>query len=200
MAADQASHLNHILSSIDLSSSSDAGGIGTALTKTASMAHNAGLSLEKTAASIATIKEVTQDSDESIGNAMKSFLSRMNQIKAGKFIDAETGEALNDTEKVLKAVGINMRDVNGQFLDAETIIDDVGKKWLMFDRNTQKAIATAMSGAYQYNKLISLFDNYNKVLSLTETAQNSNGVALQKFNDAYLNSLEAKKEKSASFI
>lgn len=200
LAADQASHVNDILSSIDLESSSDAGGIGTALTKTASMAHNAGLSLEKTAASIATIKEVTQDSDESIGNAMKSFLSRMNQIKAGKFIDAETGEALNDTEKVLKAVGINMRDVNGQFLDAETIIDDVGKKWLMFDRNTQKAIATAMGGTYQYNKLISLFDNYNKVLSLTETAQNSNGVALQKFNDAYLNSLEAKKKSlQASF-
>lgn len=200
LAADQASHVNDILSSIDLESSSDAGGIGTALTKTASMAHNAGLSLEKTAASIATIKEVTQDSDESIGTSFKSLLSRMNQIKAGKFIDAETGEALNDTEKVLKAVGINMRDVNGQFLDAETIIDNVGKKWLMFDRNTQKAIATAMSGAYQYNKLISLFDNYNKVLSLTETAQNSNGVALQKFNDAYLNSLEAKKKSlQASF-
>lgn len=200
LAADQASHVNDILSSIDLESSSDAGGIGTALTKTASMAHNAGLSLEKTAASIATIKEVTQDSDESIGNALKSMLSRMNQIKAGKFIDAETGEALNDTEKVLKAVGINMRDVNGQFLDAETIIDDVGKKWLMFDKNTQKAIATAMGGAYQYNKLISLFDNYNKVLSLTETAQNSNGVAMQKFNDAYLNSLEAKKKSlQASF-
>lgn len=200
LAADQASHVNDILSSIDLESSSDAGGIGTALTKTASMAHNAGLSLEKTAASIATIKEVTQDSDESIGTSFKSLLSRMNQIKAGKFIDAETGEALNDTEKVLKAVGINMRDVNGQFLDAETIIDDVGKKWLMFDKNTQKAIATAMGGAYQYNKLISLFDNYNKVLSLTETAQNSNGVAMQKFNDAYLNSLEAKKKSlQASF-
>ena len=200
LAADQASHVNDILSSIDLESSSDAGGIGIALTKTASMAHNAGLSLEKTAASIATIKEVTQDSDESIGNALKSMLSRMNQIKAGKFIDAETGEALNDTEKVLKAVGINMRDVNGQFLDAETIIDNVGKKWLMFDRNTQKAIATAMGGTYQYNKLISLFDNYNKALSLTETAQNSNGVAMQKFNDAYLNSLEAKKKSlQASF-
>ena len=35
---------------------------------------------------------------------------------------------------------------------------------------------------------------------MTETAQNSNGVALQKFNDAYLNSLEAKKKSlQASF-
>ena len=65
---------------------------------------------------------------------------------------------------------------------------------------TQKAIATSMAGAYQYNKLISLFDNYDKVLSLTETAQNSSGMAMKKFNDAYLNSLEAKKKSlQASF-
>ena len=57
-----------------------------------------------------------------------------------------------------------------------------------------------MAGAYQYNKLISLFDNYDKVLSLTETAQNSSGMAMKKFNDAYLNSLEAKKKSlQASF-
>ena len=101
MSADAAEHINDVLSSIDLASASSAEGIGEALTKTASVANNAGLSLEKTAAIIATIKDVTQDSDSSIGNSMKSILSRMNQIKAGKFVDEETGEALNDTEKVL---------------------------------------------------------------------------------------------------
>lgn len=164
MAADQAEYINDILSSIDLESAADASGLGTALTKVASMAHNAGLSVEKTVASLATMKDVTQAPDESIGNALKSVLSRMNQIKAGKFVDDETGEALNDTEKVLNKVGISMRDVNGQFLEAEVIMDNVGQKWGTFDKNTQKAVATAMAGTYQYNKLISLFDNYNKVL------------------------------------
>ena len=112
MNADQASHINDVLNSIDLKSASDAGGIGQALTKVASQANNAGVSLEKTAAMIATIKDVTQDSDDSIGTGLKSIFSRMNQIKAGKFVDSETGESLNDVEKVLKKVGISMRDVN----------------------------------------------------------------------------------------
>ena len=200
MAADQAEYINDILSSIDLESAADASGLGTALTKVASMAHNAGLSVEKTVASLATMKDVTQAPDESIGNALKSVLSRMNQIKAGKFVDDETGEALNDTEKVLNKVGISMRDVNGQFLEAEVIMDNVGQKWGTFDKNTQKAVATAMAGTYQYNKLISLFDNYNKVLKLTETAQNSAGSSAKKFEENYLNSLEAKQKKlHASF-
>mgnify|MGYP005778442755 CR=1 FL=1 len=200
MSADAAEHINDVLSSIDLASASSAEGIGEALTKTASVANNAGLSLEKTAAIIATIKDVTQDSDSSIGNSIKSILSRMNQIKAGKFVDEETGEALNDTEKVLNKLGISMRDANGQFMDAETIIDNVAQKWSTFDKNAQKAIATAMGGAFQYNRLITMFDNYDKVMNLTNIANNSEGVAETKFEEAYLNSLEAKtKSLQASF-
>lgn len=200
MSADAAEHINDVLSSIDLASASSAEGIGEALTKTASVANNAGLSLEKTAAIIATIKDVTQDSDTAIGNSVKSILSRMNQIKAGKFVDEETGEALNDTEKVLNKLGISMRDANGQFMDAETIIDNVAQKWASFDKNAQKAIATAMGSTYQYNRLITMFDNYDKVMNLTNIANNSGGVAETKFEEAYLNSLEAKtKSLQASF-
>lgn len=192
MNADQAGHINDVLTSIDLESASDAGGIGQALTKVASQANNAGVSLEKTAAMIATIKDVTQDSDDSIGTGLKSILSRMNQIKAGKFVDSETGESLNDVEKVLNKVGISMRDVNGQFKESEPIIDEVAGKWSTFDGNTKKAVATAMAGTYQYNKLIAMFDNWDKVQSLTETALNADGTAQKKFEDNYLTSLEAK--------
>ena len=192
MAADQASRVNDILTSIDLESASGADSIGKALMKVASQANNAGVSLEKTSAIIATIKDVTQDSDESIGTAMKSILSRMNQIRAGKFVDSETGESLNDTEKVLKKIGISMRDSNDQFKDSESILDDVANKWNTLDSNSKKATATAMAGTYQYNKFIAMMDNWDKVEKLTNTAFNSNGTANKKFEDNYLNSLEAK--------
>ena len=192
MAADQASRVNDILTSIDLESASGANSIGKALMKVASQANNAGVSLEKTSAIIATIKDVTQDSDESIGTAMKSILSRMNQIKAGKFVDSETGESLNDTEKVLKKIGISMRDSNDQFKDSESILDDVANKWNTLDSNSKKATATAMAGTYQYNKFIAMMDNWDKVEKLTKTAFNSDGTANKKFEDNYLNSLEAK--------
>ena len=191
MNADQASKVNDILTSIDLESASDAGGIGSALTKVASQANNAGVSLEKTAAMIATVKDVTQASDETIGNAMKSILARMNNIKAGKFVD-DNGEALNDVEKVLNKIGISMRDNNDQFLDSETILDTVADKWESFDKKTQNAVSTALGGTYQANAITAMLDNWDKVEKLTEVAYNSEGTAQKKFEDNYLTSLEAK--------
>ena len=191
MNADQASKVNDILTSIDLESASDAGGIGSALTKVASQANNAGVSLEKTAAMIATVKDVTQANDETIGNAMKSILARMNNIKAGKFVD-DNGEALNDVEKVLNKIGISMRDNNDQFLDSETILDTVADKWESFDKKTQKAVSTALGGTYQANAITAMLDNWDKVEKLTEVAYNSEGTAQKKFEDNYLTSLEAK--------
>ena len=189
--ADQASRVNDILTSIDLESASDAGGIGTSLERVASQANNAGMSLEKTAAMIATVKDVTQASDETIGNAMKSILSRINNIKAGKFVD-DNGEALNDVEKVLNKIGISMRDNNDQFLDSETILDTVADKWDAFDKKTQKAVSTALGGTYQANSITAMLDNWDKVERLTEVAYNSEGTAQKKFEDNYLTSLEAK--------
>lgn len=191
LGADQASRINDILTSIDLKSASDAGGIGTSLQKVASQANNVGMSLEKTAAIIATIKDVTQGSDETIGTSLKSILSRMNNIKAGKFVD-DNGEALNDVEKVLNKIGITMRDNNDQFLDSETIIDSVADKWDTLNKNTQKAVSTALGGTHQANSVIAMLDNYDKVKMLTETAYSSEGTAEKKFQDNYLNSLEAK--------
>lgn len=192
MSADQAGHINDVLTSIDLQSASDAGGIGEALSRTASMANNAGVSLEKTAAMIATIKDVTQQSDETIGTSVKSILSRMNNIKVGKFVDDETGEPLNDVEKVLDKVGISMRDINGQFQDSELTIDSIADKWNTFDKNTQKAIATAVAGTRQINSFMAMMDNWDKVQSLTDAAFNSDGTAQKKFEENYMTSLEAK--------
>lgn len=180
------------LTAVDMQSASDAGGLAESMSKTASAADMAGVSIDKLIGMIATVKEVTQDSDESVGNMFKSVFSRINQIKAGKFVDLETGESLNDTEKVLTKVGIAMRDANGQFLSSEKIMDEVGAKWNSFDTVTQRAVATAMAGTYQYNKLIALFDNYNNALKYTQVSAESAGTAIEKFNASYKDSLEAK--------
>lgn len=180
------------LTAVDMQSASDAGGLAESMSKTASAADMVGVSMDKLIGMIASVKEVTQDSDESVGNMFKSVFSRMNQIKAGKFIDSETGESLNDTEKVLTKVGIAMRDTNGQFISSEKIMDEVGAKWNSFDSVTQRAVATAIAGTYQYNKLIALFDNYGKALNYTKVSAESAGTAIEKFNTSYKDSLEAK--------
>ncbi len=180
------------LCSVDLVSASSANGLAISLGKSASAANMAGVEINKLIAMLAVMKEAApMESDQTIGNAMKSILSRMNQVKAGKFIDEETGESLNDVEKVLSKVGIAMRDANGQFIESEKILDEVGQKWSTFDSVTQRAISTAIAGSYQYNRFISLMDGYSKVLKYTEVAQNSSGQAMEKFQN-YEESLEAK--------
>ena len=180
------------LTAVDAVSASEAGGLALSMSRTASAADMAGVSMSKLIGWLAVVKETTRDSDEAVGNMVKSMLSRMNQVRAGKFVDAETGENLNDMEKVLTKVGIAMRAANGQFISSEKILDELGKRFNEFDSVTQRAVATALGGTYQYEKVITLLSNYSKSLEYTKVAEESAGSSMRKFNESYLDSLEAK--------
>lgn len=180
------------LTAVDAVSASEAGGLALSMSRTASAADMAGVSMSKLIGWLAVVKETTRDSDEAVGNMVKSMLSRMGQVRAGKFVDAETGESLNDMEKVLTRVGIAMRAANGQFISSEKILDELGKRFNEFDSVTQRAVATALGGTYQYEKVITLLSNYSKSLEYTKVAEESAGSSMRKFNESYLNSLEAK--------
>lgn len=169
------------LTAVDAVSASESGGLAVSMSKAASAADMAGVSMDKLVGWIATVKETTRAADEEVGNSLKTMLSRMNQVKAGKFIDEETGESLNDFEKVLGKIGIVLRDANGQFISSEKVLDELGQKFNTLDSVTQRAVATALGGSYQYAKVIALLSNYDKALKYTETAENSAGSAMKKF-------------------
>lgn len=188
------------LTAVDAESASEAGGLALSMSRTASAANMAGVSMDKLIGWLSVVKEVTRDSDEAVGNMAKTMLSRMNQVKAGKFIDAETGESLNDMEKTLSKVGIAMRNMQGQFISSEIVLDELGKKFNEFDSVTQRAIATQLGGTYQYEKVIALLSNYGDALKYAEISANSAGSAMEKFNESYMGSLEASQAQlQASF-
>ena len=58
---------------------------------------------------VATLLDVSQQSGESVGTAVKSMLARLGNIKAGRLIDPETGESLSDVETVLNNIGVKLR-------------------------------------------------------------------------------------------
>ena len=71
----------------------------------------------------------------------------MGNIKVKKFVDDETGEALNDVESILGKVGISLRDkTTGQFREFGKVLDEVGEKWKTYDSLEKNAIATALGG------------------------------------------------------
>lgn len=136
------------LTAVDMEAAASAGGIATAMAETATSADIAGVSMDKLIGYIATVKEVTQDGDESIGTFYKTLFARMNNVAAGNFVDEETGESLNDVETVLNELGIKLRDVSGEFRNSGEVLDEVAGRWESFDSVSQHAIATAFAGKW----------------------------------------------------
>ena len=176
---------------IDMAAATSSGDIATALKYCASSADVAGVSFNKLAAMIGTVQDKTQQSAETVGTFMNTLLSRYRNVKVGQFVD-DDGQDLSDVETILDSVGIKLRETNQEFRDFETVIDEVAKSWNNYSGVQQAAIAKAFSGSRQQNRFIALMEGYNKTLELTEVAANSAGTAVEKFNNSYQNSLEAK--------
>ena len=176
---------------IDMAAATSSGDIATALKYCASSADVAGVSFNKLAAMIGTVQDKTQQSAETVGTFMNTLLSRYRNVKIGQFVD-DDGQDLSDVETILDSVGIKLRETNLEFRDFETVIDEVAKSWNNYSGVQQAAIAKAFSGSRQQNRFIALMEGYNKTLELTEVVANSAGTAVEKFNNSYQNSLEAK--------
>ena len=177
---------------VDMEAAIGAGDIATAMAETAASADVAGVSMDTLIGYIATVGEITQDSAESVGTFFKTMFARMGNVKAGVFTDDATGESLNDVEKVLRSVGISLRDDAGLFRDFGAVLDEVGAKWDSYDNVQQHAIATAFAGTRQQEKFIVLMENYGSALEYAAVSAESAGTAQEKYQKAYLDSIEAK--------
>lgn len=194
------------LSAVDLESASDAGGLAESMSRTATSASQAGVSIDELIGMLATLKDVTQASDEELGNAIKSIVSRYSQIKANKFIDYETGEDLSNVETVLGKIGIKIRDGLTDFRDLSDVLSELAAKYDKLNDVERNAVNTAMFGTYQQNKGAVLLSNWDKVEKLTKVSEDSTTEALDKFEaytegvEAHINSMTASYEHLASTI
>ena len=181
------------LTNVDLESATSAGGLAEAMSKCANSADVAGVSMDALIGYIATVAEVTQKSDNVVGESFKTILARMGKIKLNNWIDEDgkdiSGE-INDVEKTLAQFDIKLRKSATEFRNFEDVIYDVGMAWDKFSSVDQNAIANAFGGVYQRENVITLFENFNRALELSEVSANSAGTAYQKF-EVYENSLEA---------
>ena len=190
------------LSSVDLVSATDAGGLAEAMSRTAQTANLAGISMDKLIGYLAATGEVTQKSMTTIGESFKTIFTRMSDIKSGnlKLIDEDgTTELLSDVEIVLNNLGIKLRDSNNEFRNFGDVLDEVAAAWDSYSSVQQAAISKAFAGTRQSENFKVLMENYASATTYMETAMNSAGSAEKKFN-AYLDSIEAKsKSLQAAF-
>lgn len=136
------------LVSIDLEAATSAGDMAEAMSRTANMAKTTGFEMNELLGMIATMSEVTQNSASTIGNSVKTILSRMSNVKAG--LDDFEGEALNDVEKTLNRVGIALRDNQGNWYDFYDVLDEIAGRWDSFSDVQQSQITTALGGKQNF--------------------------------------------------
>lgn len=184
------------LTKVDQLAAVSAGGIATALQKSATSAKLAGMSMDELIGSVSVIGEVTQQSMDTVGNAMKSILARYGNVKASVFTqmglndDGETTENINDIEKVLSKLGIRMRSSSTELRDITDVLDEVNEKWDTYDTVTKNALATAFGGTRMRENFLVLMENWDRVRELTEESANAAGTADEKYS-AYMDSMEA---------
>jgi TP901 family phage tail tape measure protein len=140
------------LVSIDLEAATSSGDMAEAMSRTANMARTTGFEMNELLGMIATMSEVTQNSASTIGNSVKTILSRMSNVKAG--LDDFEGEALNDVEKTLNRVGIALRDNQGNWYDFYDVLDEIASKWDTFSDVQQSQITTALGGTRQRENIL----------------------------------------------
>ena len=175
-------------------SASDVDELSVAMTKTASIASNAGASFENTAAFIAQIVETTRESAETAGTALKTVIARFTELKKDPSeigeVDGEVVDA-NKIETALRSVGVALRDSNDEFRDFDDVILELSSKWDSLDVNTQRYIATIAAGSRQQSRFIALMSNNARLTQLTAAANSAAG-ASQKQYEKTLESLETK--------
>lgn len=192
MSAEELRKALDAMVAIDFQAATSSGDLATGLKYSASSAASAEVTFNKLVAILGTVQDRTQQSAEVVGTFANTMLSRYRDVTIGKYLSND-GEDISNYESVLKSVGIQLRDQQGEFRDFETVLQEMADKWSSLTSVQQNALIKVAAGTRQQNRFIALMENYNKVLELTEVAANSAGTAVDKFNNSYANSLEAKK-------
>ena len=182
------------LSSVDMASATDVGGLAEGMSEVANTAKIAGISMDKLLGYLATIGEVTQEGMGSVGTALNAVFARMGNIKLSRLKDYQNnGEDLSNVETVLRGEGINLRDKTDQFRNFGDVLDEVAGNWNNYSDVSQRAIAQSFAGTHHMNEFITLMSNYSKAQEYTKVSENSAGSTDKKYK-VYENSLEGRTE------
>lgn len=189
-----AQKVNDVYSELAKITASDTQEISTAMTKTASIAHNANMEFETTAAFLSQIIETTRESAETAGTAMKTIVARFTELKKNPNelveVDGEQIDA-NKIETALRSVGVALRDSNGEFRKLDDVFLDLAKRWDSLTVNQQRYVATMAAGSRQQSRFIAMMSNYDRTIELVNAAYNSAGSSQEQFEKT-TESLESK--------
>ena len=189
MAASEAVTVVDKLVAVDNVAATSVRELTTALQYSAAIAGETGVSFEQLVSYIATVSETTRQNAESIGQGMKTMLTRMQDIKGGKLDEDSLG--INNVEIALKKANVKLRDSRNSFRDFGGVLEELAGKWDTLTETEKAFVAKSIAGVRQVNMFTVLMTNMNRALELQDVQMNSAGLAANRYQ-IYLESLEAK--------
>lgn len=104
--------------------------ISDAVQASGQVAFDAGMSYEQLAAVSAKVAERTREDGSSIGNAMKTIITRISKVGSMPEYAADvSNEDLSQASESLHKVGVEVYNTDGSFRDLDTILSELNSKW-----------------------------------------------------------------------
>lgn len=191
--ANEAMHVVDAMSAVDLAAATSVEELAVALQSTANMARVNGVGFEQLLGMVGAVSEASRRSASVVGNSFKTIFSRLTNVAAGKMTD-DLGEPLNDVEQVFNGLNIKLRDSSGEFRNMYDVISELANKWTKLDNVEQNWVATSVAGTRQRETFLTLMENWDRAVTLSTTALNSEGMAMDKMS-IYLEGIEANLNK-----
>ena len=192
-AEDVASVLDKLVN-LDNNYATSVGEIATAMQTSSAVANQAKVSFDQLAAMITVISSVTRISADTVGQSLKTMLTRMEQIKIGQLFEDDT-TSINQVTQALHSVGIEMMQDANTFRPMGDVLNDLGNKWDTLTQKQQNAIAGTIAGIRQVPQFLVLMQNWNQVIEAQGIETDSAGLAQQRYG-IYLAGVEAQLNKT----
>lgn len=147
--------------------------IASGIQASGSVAKSAGLDLAEYVSMLGTVIEQTGNDGGSIGNAMKTIMTRITKASA---TSGEMTENISKAEESLRGVGIEVRSSSGEFRDLNDILGDLAGKWDGLSDVEQSNISFNLAGTRQTNILKSLMGAWDEYEARVKQAHSSIGI------------------------
>ena len=192
-----AQRINDVYSKLAAITASNTEELGSAMTRTASIANSAGMEFETTSAFLAQMIETTREAPENLGTAMKTIIARFQEMKKSpeEFIDEEGNvTSINRVDTALRSIGVSLTDAQGNFRKLDDVFLETASKWDTLSQGQQRYIATMAAGSRQQSRFIAMMSDYDRTMELVNAANTSAGASQEQFNKT-LESMDTKLNK-----
>ena len=181
-----------VMTALGASTASSTSEIAEGLEKFAAIGETVGLSYEYAASALATVTATTRQSADVVGTAFKTLFARIQDLEVGETL--EDGTTLGKYSQALAAVGVNIKDANGELKAMDQILEEMAGAWNTISKDQQVALAQTVAGTRQYTQLVALMENWGFMQKNLQTSYDSSGT-VQRQQEIYAESWEAAQKR-----